>query len=457
MNANTNVHESLDVQKVQAAVQESARGSQCQEEHVSNAKRSTAAAIFGTFLEYYDFSVYGYCAARISREFFPADNETVSLLSTLAVFGLAFFVRPLGGLFFGHIGDKYGRKAALLATVILMGLACTTIGCLPTYEQVGIWAPILLILCRILQGFSAGGEIGSAASYIREWAPEKRCSLYLSLVPGFANIGKACAAGMAGLAAWIFVGDDGGTSNWAWRVPFLMGLPLMLGCLYIRLRIKDTPEFDNMKKSGSLSKAPIRELVTQYPTSLAKLFMYALVQTVGTYCGTVYVAIYMRTVLNIPAADVGFIVLVAVTCAACLIPVFGFMSDRIGPVKTLIACYTGYLVLSYPCYAMMGHSFAMSIVGLVISIVPYSLCQAGSYTMYTELLPPRVRSTGVAFGHSTGAVLGGAGTPILATWLVDKLDNIMVPAYILMFVGALGLVNLLWLKKADPSEGRRFK
>ncbi len=427
------------------------------ESHEAHARRSTAAAIFGTFLEYYDFSVYGYCAARISTEFFPSDNETVSLLSTLAVFGLAFIVRPLGGLFFGRIGDKYGRKVSLLATVILIGVACTAIGCLPTYDQVGILAPILLIFCRILQGFSAGGEIGSAASYIREWAPANRRSLYLSLVPGFANIGKACAAGMAGFAAWMFIGDDGSTSSWAWRVPFLMGLPLMLGCLYMRLRIKDTPEFDNMKKAGGLSEAPVRELITSYPTSLFKLFMYSLVQNVGTYCGTVYVAIYMRTVLHMPAADVGFIVLIAVTCAAFLIPVFGVMSDRIGPVKTLVACYSGYIVLSYPCYALMGHSFAMSIVGLIISIIPYALCQAGSYSMYPELLPPKVRSTGVSFGHSAGAVLGGATTPILATWLIDKFDNIMIPAFILMFTGALGLVNLCCLKKADPSEGRLFR
>ena len=427
------------------------------EKHQAQAKKATAAAAFGTFLEYYDFSVYGYCAARISTEFFPSDNETVSLLSTLAVFGLAFIIRPLGGLFFGRIGDRYGRKVSLLATVILIGCACTAIGCLPTYDQVGILAPILLIFCRALQGFSAGGEIGSAASYIREWAPESRRALYLSFVPSVANIGKACAAGMAGFAAWCFMGDAGETSSWAWRVPFLMGLPLMLGCLYMRLRIEDTPDFANMKKEGSLSKAPIRELVTTYPASLAKLFMFSLVQNVGTYCGTVYVAIYMRTVLNMPAADVGFTVLIAVTCAAFLIPVFGMMSDRIGAVKTLVCCYSGYILLSYPCYSLMGHSFGMSIVALIISIIPYALCQAGSYYMYPELLPPRVRSTGVSFGHSMGAVLGGATTPILATWLIDKMDNIMIPAYILMFTGVLGLVNLLCLKKADPKEGRHYR
>lgn len=426
-------------------------------EHLAKAKKSTAAAAFGTFLEYYDFSVYGYCAARISTEFFPSDNETVSLLSTLAVFGLAFVIRPLGGLFFGRMGDKYGRKVSLLTTVILIGVACTAIGCLPTYDQIGIWAPILLIFCRVLQGFSAGGEIGSAASYIREWAPPSRRALFLSLVPSVANIGKACAAGMAGLAAWIFIGDDGTASSWSWRIPFLMGLPLMLGCLYLRLRIEDTPDFDNMKKQGTLSKAPVRELISTYPTSLLKLFMFSLVQNVGTYCGTVYVAIYLRTVLNMPASQVGLIVLIAVTCAAFLIPVFGVMSDRIGAVKTLIACYSGYIILSYPCYALMGQSLGLSIVALIISIIPYALCQAGSYYMYPELLPPKVRSTGVSFGHSMGAVLGGATTPILATWLISALDNIMIPAFILMFTGALGLINLACLKKADPAEGRHYR
>ncbi len=425
-----------------------------EEQKLREAKKATAAAAFGTFLEYYDFSVYGYCAARISKEFFPSDNPTVSLLSTLAVFGLAFIVRPLGGLFFGHIGDRYGRKFSLLATVVLIGVACTAIGCLPTYDQIGIAAPILLILCRILQGFSAGGEIGSAASYIREWAPAERRSLYLSFVPSVANLGKAGAAGLTGLAAYLFVGES---ASWAWRVPFLVAMPLMLGCLWMRLKIEDTPDFTNMKNEGKLSEAPIKELIGQYPASLCKLFMYSLVQNVGTYCGTVYVAIYMRTVLKMPATEVGFIVLIAVTCAALFIPVFGLITDRVGPVKTLVACYVCYIVLSYPCYSIMGKSFGMAIFALVTTMIPYALCQAGSYSMYPELLPPRVRSTGVSFGHSMGAVLGGATTPFLATWLISKFNDIMIPAYILIFVGALGLVNLLILKKADPAEGRRFR
>ena len=425
-----------------------------EQQKLREAKKATAAAAFGTFLEYYDFSVYGYCAARISKEFFPSDNPTVSLLSTLAVFGLAFIVRPLGGLFFGHIGDRYGRKFSLVATVVLIGVACTAIGCLPTYDQIGIAAPILLILCRILQGSSAGGEIGSAASYIREWAPAERRSLYLSFVPSVANLGKAGAAGLTGLAAYLFVGES---ARWAWRVPFLVAMPLMLGCLWMRLKIEDTPDFTNMKNEGKLSEAPIKELIHQYPASLCKLFMYSLVQNVGTYCGTVYVAIYMRTVLKMPATEVGFIVLIAVTCAALFIPVFGLITDRVGPVKTLVACYVCYIVLSYPCYAIMGKGFGMAIFALVTTMIPYALCQAGSYSMYPELLPPRVRSTGVSFGHSMGAVLGGATTPFLATWLISKFNDIMIPAYILIFVGALGLINLLILKKADPTEGRRFR
>ena len=333
-------------------------------------------------------------------------------------------------------------------------MACTAIGCLPTYDQIGIAAPIMLILCRILQGFSAGGEIGSAASYIREWAPAERRSLYLSFVPSVANLGKAGAAGLTGLAAYLFVGES---ASWAWRVPFLVAMPLMLGCLWMRLKIEDTPDFTNMKNEGKLSEAPIKELIGQYPASLCKLFMYSLVQNVGTYCGTVYVAIYMRTVLKMPATEVGFIVLIAVTCAALFIPVFGLITDRVGPVKTLVACYVCYIVLSYPCYAIMGRGFGMAIFALVTTMIPYALCQAGSYSMYPELLPPRVRSTGVSFGHSMGAVLGGATTPFLATWLISKFNDIMIPAYILIFVGALGLVNLLTLKKADPAEGRRFR
>lgn len=425
------------------------------EKRIRDAKKSTAAAAFGTFLEYYDFSCYGYVAAMLATRFFPADNPTTSLLATLAVFGSAFVVRPLGGIFFGRIGDKFGRKTSLLATVILMGAISTCIGFLPTYAQIGLAAPALLFICRLLQGFSAGGEIGSAASYIREWAPPERRGLYISFIPSIAVLGKATAAGAAGLAAAMFADQD---SDWAWRVPFLIALPLMLGCLWLRLKIEDSPEFTALAKSGGISEAPMKELCTRYLGSLTKLFFCSLVQNIGTYIGTVYVAVYMRMFLNIPAASVGLTVLIAITCAALLIPLFGAITDKVGAKKMLAAAYLGYIILSYPMYSLMNQgSLGLTIFALVVTMLPYTLCQAGSYAMYPELLPTRVRSTGVSFGHSFGAVIGGGCLPYLTTLLIDKTGDIMVPTYILIGTGFLGLIVLKAIKPAEKGDARKFQ
>lgn len=439
----------------QVAASMTAIDTEAQDRHVREAKKATMAASFGTFLEYYDFSCYGYVAAMLASSFFPSDNPTASLLSTLAVFGSAFIVRPLGGIFFGRIGDRYGRKASLLATVLLMGFSSTCIGLLPTYASIGVAAPTLLIILRLFQGLSAGGEIGGAASYIREWAPPTRRALYISFIPGIAVLGKATAAGMAGMAASLFAQS---APDWAWRVPFLVAFPLMLGCLWIRLKIEDSPEFKNLASSGGLSKAPLSELFKAYPVSLFKLMMFALVQTVGTYIGTVYVAVYMKAVLKMPQSQVGFIVLIAITCAAVLIPLFGILTDRFGAKKILSASYIFYIALSYPMYSLMGpESFNLSVFALVVTMLPYTLCQAGSYLMYPELLPTRVRSTGVSFGHSFGSVIGGGLMPYLATWLIGLSGDIMVPTYMLMANGVLGLIMVLSVKDALPGEARRFR
>lgn len=373
------------------------------------------------------------------------------------MFGSAFIVRPLGGIFFGRIGDRYGRKASLLATVILMGVISSIIGFLPTYETIGIAAPVLLLICRLLQGFSAGGEIGSAASYIREWAPPSRRSLYVSFIPSIAIFGKASAAGIAGLAAYAFTTES--NTDWAWRVPFLIALPLMLGCLYLRLKIEDSPEFVKLEKSGGISKAPMKDIFSaEYFPSLVKLVLCATVQTIGTYIGTVYVAVYMKTYLNMPTATVGLIILIAITCAAVFVPVFGHITDKIGAKKTLAGAYICYIALSYPMYSLMGQgSFTMALIALIVTMIPYTLCQAGSYAMYPELLPTKVRSTGVSFGHSFGSVIGGGLMPLLATYLIGLTNDIMIPTYLLMLTGVIGLITLVFIKLAEPNEMRKYK
>jgi MHS family proline/betaine transporter-like MFS transporter len=420
----------------------------------TKAKKATGVAAFGTFIEYYDFSVYGYVAATLAIVFFPGDDPVIGLLNTLLVFGSAFIVRPLGAVFFGRLGDRKGRRTSLIASITCMGVAATLTGLLPGYAQIGVLAPILLVLLRMLQGFSTGGEIGGAAAYIHEWAAPNRRSLFVSLIPSVAQLGKGLAAGLAALAAAMMPAAD--LAAWGWRIPFLLALPLGILCLVMRLKVEDSPEFQAINKTTEgTSKAPFKEVLTKYPKALAKVTSISLVQNLGTYIGTVFVAVYFSEVLGFTKGEASTIVLLAVLFAALLIPMAGQLGSRLGSKKVLLWAYVAYVAVTIPSFAMMNQgSFVLALLGLGLGIIPYALCQAGTYGAMLEFYPTRVRHTGVAFGHSVGAVIGGGAGPYLATYLIDLTGNTFVPAFILVGAGALGLlvVGLTVRANSDPSS-----
>lgn len=333
------------------------------DERRRKAKKATAVAAFGTFIEYYDFSVYGYVAATLSVVFFPSSDPTVALLNTFLVFGSAFAVRPLGSLFFGRLGDRAGRRVSLIASIGLMSLAAALTGMLPGYAQIGVAAPILLIILRMLQGFSTGGEIGGAASFIREWAPKERRPLYISFIPGIAVLGKACAAGMAALAA-SFV-PQAAMESWGWRLPFLLAVPLGLLCLYLRLKIDDTPEFRDTEPDDRADRKPLKELMVDHRGPLAKVMAISTVQNVGTYVGTVFVATYLSTVLDFSSSQAATIVLLAVLTAAVFIPLCGRMGSHLGGKRVLTVAYVAYIIVTVPSFLLMGQgSVGLAIAGL---------------------------------------------------------------------------------------------
>lgn len=425
-------------------------------EHAKKFKKATFAAVFGTFIEYYDFSVYGYVAATIATVFFPKADPTANLLNTLAIFGLAFVVRPIGAWFFGRMGDRSGRRTSLLASIVLMGVASTTCGLLPGYETIGFLAPLLLVLMRMLQGFSTGGEIGGAASYIREWAPPNRRALYISLIPSLANLGKGLAAGLAALMAGVLSKEA--MLDWGWRIPFLLAGPLAILTIWLRLSIEDSPEFAALAKANKTTKTPLADIFAQYPAALAKVTMIAIVQTVGTYLGTVYVAVYFSEVLGFTKAQASTITLFAVLFASFLIPFAGKLGTIIGGRKLLLWAYAFYVLISVPEFMLMGQkSFALALTGLLCGIIPYALCQAGTYSTMPELFPTAVRNSGVAFGHSVGAVIGGGGGPYLATWLIKVTGDKLMPAYLLVLFGLLGLIVVGLKVRPNPDATHLYK
>jgi MFS transporter, MHS family, proline/betaine transporter len=409
------------------------------EERRRKAKKATAVGAFGTFIEYYDFSVYGYVAATLAVVFFPSEDPVIGLLNTFLVFGSAFVVRPLGAVYFGRLGDRRGRRTSLVASIGLMSVAAAMTGLLPGYAQIGLAAPVLLVALRMLQGFSTGGEIGGAASYIREWAEPHRRPFYISFVPGIAQLGKGGAAGMAALAATLLPSEA--MQDWGWRIPFLLAAPLGVFCLIMRLRFEDSPEFTAIKSDDRVTTRPFGILIAQHRAQLAKVVAISTVQNVGTYIGTVFIASYLSTMLDFSKAQASTIVLLAVLSASVLIPMFGLIGSRLGARKLLVLAYIAYVVVTIPSFLLMAQgSFGIAIAGLILGMLPYALCQAGTYASITEFFPVQVRHSGVAFGHSVGAVLGGGAGPYMATWLISVTDNNLMPAFLLVSFGLIGLV-----------------
>lgn len=425
-------------------------------EQQRKAKRATAVAAFGTLIEYYDFSVYGYVAATLAVVFFPSDDPMIGLLNTLLVFGSAFAVRPVGALCFGWLGDRVGRRASLMASIGLMSVAAALTGMLPGYAQIGVAAPILLVVFRMLQGFSSGGEIGGAVSYIREWAEPHRRPLYISLVPSLGVLGKGAAAGIAALSASFLPSEA--MEAWGWRIPFLLAVPLGILCLYMRLTIEDSPEYTASKADNTTTTRPFKLLLARHRAPLAKVVAIAVVQNTGVYLGTVFVAVYFSNILGFSKGQAATIVLLAVVAAAMFIPAAGLLGCRVGAKKLLTISYIVYAVVTIPSFLLMGqHSVTLAVIGLVIGMVPYALCSAGTLTMLPEMFPVQVRHTGVAFGHSVGAVLGGGLSPFVATWLIDVTGNNLAPAYILTGSGILGIAIVLGAVRNATNGGHLYR
>jgi MHS family proline/betaine transporter-like MFS transporter len=248
---------------------------------------------------------------------------------------------------------------------------------------------------------------------------------------------------LAALAATLVPAEA--MESWGWRIPFMIAVPLGILCLIMRLKIEDSPEFTaSAATAKETTGSPFGRLIGEHRKPLTKVFFISLVQNMGTYIGTVYVAVYFSTVLGYTKAEASYIVLIAVVAAAFLIPLAGQLGNRIGAKRVLVSSYVFYIAVTIPSFMLMNNgSVALAMVGLLIGMVPYALCQAGTYASMPEFFPVEVRHTGVAFGHSVGAVIGGAGGPYFATWMIDATGNTLVPAYMLVVFGVMGLAVVL--------------
>jgi MFS family permease len=346
------------------------------------------ASAAGTVIEWYDFYIFGSLAAVISPLFYPKGNNTFALIAYLSTFAVGFVVRPFGALFFGRIGDLVGRKYAFLVTLLIMGGATALIGLLPTYETIGIVAPILLLLIRILQGLALGGEYGGAATYVAEHVPDRKRGFYTSFIQITATLGLFIS-----LAVILIVQSSMAKetfSAWGWRIPFLLSIILVGMSLYIRLRMKESPIFSHLKTTGKTSSSPIKESFgnwTNIRRVLISLFGATAGQGVVWYTGQFYALFYLQSILKIEARTANIVIAIALLLGMPLFVVVGALSDRIGRKRLMMAGCLLAALSYYPIYRGMEAAAGNNIVGLTsktdpvtgaISVVPQTIAAGGA-------------------------------------------------------------------------------
>lgn len=414
------------------------------------AKRAAMASATGTAVEYYEFSIYGYMATIIAPLFFPSGNSTAALLATLAVFGIAFVVRPIGGIVLGRLADRFGRRNVLLSTVIGMGLATALIGVLPTSAQIGIAAPVLLVLLRLCQGFFAGGEVVGAAAFVAESSPNGRRGFFGAFTPVGVAIGGATGAIVCGLTTGLLDAEQ--LQNWGWRIPFFLSIPLVVFSFYMRHNVEETPEFRAFLAKDKPPVAPIREVFSLNLPSLLRVIVFAFAQNAGYFIGMVFMNIYLTTYLHFEKTKVYWLIAVISLCMAAMMPFWGGLSDRIGRKKALTIGFVGYVLLVVPMMLLMGSgSFWIAALAMFIATLPMPVVQSVGYPTYAEQFPTRVRYTAMAISINVGAILGGGLTPYIVTSLIGSTGNLLWPGYFMGGAAVLALIALTTLR--DTSKG----
>ncbi|KQM40079.1 MFS transporter [Microbacterium sp. Leaf203] len=413
-------------------------------------RRVVFATVVGTTVEWYDFFLYASAAGLVFGQLFfaPAGPGIAQILSFLTV-GLSFLFRPLGAFLAGHLGDKYGRRVVLMLTLIMMGASTTLIGVLPTYEVIGVAAPVLLILLRVLQGISAGGEWGGAVLMAVEHAPKTKRSLFGASPQLGVPLGLLLASGMLALMALIAPGDA--FLAWGWRVPFLLSFVLILVGYYVRKKVEESPVFVELAERKEQTRMPIVQLFRKHSLLvIIAAFVFAGNNAVGYMTTGGYIQRYATNPdgpLGLATADV----LGAVTLSAVTWLIFtwlgGWLGDKIGRRNTYIIGWISMLVAIMALFPLVNSgSIVLLAVGLMLLTVGLGLTYGPQAALYAELFPASIRFSGVSIAYAIGAILGGAFAPTIATALVDATGTTVSVTVYLAIMAVLGLVATLLLR-----------
>jgi metabolite-proton symporter len=419
-------------------------------------RRTLYSGTIGAIVEWYEYTVYATAAALVFGPlFFPAMAPGIGQIAALATFGVGFVARPIGAFVAGHLGDRIGRKATLILTFAIMTVATVLIGLLPTYEQVGIWAPILLCVLRLAQGFAVGGEWGGAAIIAVENAPKGRRGFYGS----WPQIGVSCGLllGTAAVAASAAISGDA-FETWGWRVPFLLAVVLAAVGLYIRLNAAESPEFlaeqARMAEAGEQHKAPLKVLFKHHRKPLLIAIFGRFAEAGNYYLFTVFVLSYVTTTLEVPRSYGLVAVMIGSALNIVMIPVFGRLSDIIGRKKTFFLGGTAIIVTAWPIFALIqtGQQWAIILGVALFLALGHALVYAPLPAMYCELFPTAVRYSGISVGYQMASILLAGFMPALAGAIVLWTGGTDVVVLIIIATTAIAMLSISFAKETKDID-----
>ncbi|PHR90965.1 MAG: MFS transporter [Robiginitomaculum sp.] len=411
-------------------------------------RKAVLASIIGNGLEWYDYLLYGFFAYYIKQAFFPAEDAFISTLLVFAVFSISFFLRPIGGILLGIYSDRVGRKPALTLMIFMMGIATVLIAITPSYATIGIAAPIIVILARILQGLSVGGEFGGATAMLVEYAPKNKRLFYGSFQMVSQALATVLAAGLGLLV--ITTLNEQQTAQWGWRILFLLGGLIAPIGFYIRHQVPETPQFIKLKETKTISKTPIKDLFTQHPRALIAGLGLVAIGGASNYIWFVYMTIYVVEELHLPIRMMFISDLVAGLVLLVLNFIIGRWCDRLGGWRVFVTGVILFGACAFPlfAYVIAEPGFERLLTVQVIGAAIMSLIWAPTPGIFAALFPANVRATGMSLSYNTGVLLFGAVAPILLTILIKYTGDLMMPAYYIIFCACLSLILMRVAKKA---------
>jgi len=417
--------------------------------------RTVVTSMMGNLFEWYDFILFAYFAPVFGKLFFPSTDETTELIKAFGVFAVGFIFRPLGGIVFGHIGDKWGRKSALVLTILLMAIPTAIIGLLPTYEEIGVWASILLIVMRILQGFSMGGNYGGSITFTTEHSDPKHRGLIGSFAVTSCLIGILLGSATATLFSYTLGELD--LNTWGWRLPFLLGIFICFIGYYLRARIPESPEYVGIQKSGKVSKHPVTQVFAQQGRMLFIVVLAVMLHDVSFYMLFAYMPTYLTKQLHL-AEEAAFTINTLNLIAVCVFTVLGaWLSDKIGRKPVMIGAALIFIIGTIPLFNIINTT--SSLMSIFLAQLLFAIAAGGYFgptpAMMVEAYPTSIRFSAIAITTNISGPLFGGTAPMLITYLINKTGSIMVPAFYLTGAGVVSLGAIKFIQAYQKTKKKK--